>query len=641
VSRLADLVRAGRRSDGGVLVMVVLWLPVVILFATLVIDVGNWFAHKRHLQMQADAGALAGGGAFTFPCSDAPIVSEARRYSGDPGGASPYNLQIAPTDQSNVHVLVNSTQYWNEGGTDYSDGGAPCAARMVDMKLTEASLPWFFGLKVVPAINAHARVTIQALHQARGALPVAVPDIDPRSARAYFVDESNGTVLASTPLTKAGTSNGLAIWDNAGAPVSLDVNTSRIGVRIALGGGSSTTCGGYLVECYDMESANGVDFIRGWSTAGSAAPPNPPIARDVNLFAGSCPDPYFTSATTACTIGVSASVDFGGTPITSSTIVKATVAGVTKQLVYDPGSGHFVSSASNGSFFTVNPNAGPLPVELEWEVQTTGVTIQGNACKTNGNKCLGTFGTVHRTFSAVTGKSGPLKTVQVVENGIAGANSFQLGTTHSLVVRVGVEGNLEVAQSVSDPVVLLRVTGSQNQSVDCDPNLPNLRDEIRYGCAPEYETNDAVSCAYATAPTLWASPQPWNCVAVQTGGAVGQVEQGMRDRILGGAASCTSPNNWASFPNIPPDDPRIVPVFVTPFGTFTGSGNEVVPVTNFATFYVTGWFSSPCSGDDPVPDKGYIVGHFIKYIFRLNNGGGSGELCDFDAFGSCIAVLTD
>jgi hypothetical protein len=80
---------------------------------------------------------------------------------------------------------------------------------------------------------------------------------------------------------------------------------------------------------------------------------------------------------------------------------------------------------------------------------------------------------------------------------------------------------------------------------------------------------------------------------------------------------------------------------VTPFATFQGSGNDVVPVSKFATFYVTGWFSSPCVGDDPVPDKGYIVGHFIKYVFALNNGGGSGELCDFNAFGSCIAVMVE
>jgi len=207
-------------------------------------------------------------------------------------------------------------------------------------------------------------------------------------------------------------------------------------------------------------------------------------------------------------------------------------------------------------------------------------------------------------------------------------------------VRIAVAGNLVHATGVNDPLVLLRVTGSQNQSVDCDPALPNLREEIRYGCAPQYAINTGSECP-PTAPTLWASAQPWYCTAIQTGGAIGQVEQGLRDRILGGSASCTSPNNWSSFPDLPAGDPRIVPIFVTPFGTFTGSGNDVVPVKNFAAFYVTGWFSSPCSGDDPVPDRGYIVGRFIKYVFSLNSGGGSGELCDFNAFGSCIAVMTD
>ena len=62
-----------------------------------------------------------------------------------------------------------------------------------------------------------------------------------------------------------------------------------------------------------------------------------------------------------------------------------------------------------------------------------------------------------------------------------------------------------------------------------------------------------------------------------------------------------------------------------------------MPVTGFATFYVTGWTARQLAtrasnGDDPVPDNaGYIVGHFIKYVDTLNTGGGSGELCDFNA----------
>ena len=635
--------RKASGEQGAVLVIVVIWMWLALLpmFVVFVVDVGDWFVHKRHLQLQADAGALAGGGVFTFPCSDAPIEAESRKYAGDPNSGSPYNLQVAPTDQSNVHVLLNSAVYWNEGGTNYSDGGPPCSARFVDMKITEATLPWFFGLGVVPAINAHARVEIQALHRARGALPVAVPDIDPKVGRAFFINEANGAVLASAPLTKSGFSNGLAVWDNGAAPVSLPVSASNIGVRIALGGGSSTTCGGALVQCYDLGSANGVLFVRGWSASGSAAPPNPPLARSVNLFPGTCSDPYFVSSTVACSVGVAATVDFGGTDVTKVK-VSAVLGGVEKQLQYDAGSGRWISTSAGASFFSVSPNAGPRPVELKWEVNATGVTIGGNNCNaTGGNKCKGTFGTVQRAFSALVDRSGPIELAQVWEGGAGWANSFQTGTTHNLVVKIGIQGNLEEAQSVSDPVVLLRVTGgSQNQSIDCDPDLPNLRDEIANGCAPMYEINDGSPCP-GTAPTLWSTGQPWDCVAIQTGGAVGQLEQGMKQRILGGASTCTSPNNWSSFPNIPPEDPRIVPVFVTPFGTFNGSGNDVVPVSKFATFYVTGWFSSPCGGDDPVPDKGYVVGHFIKYIYVLNNGGGSGQLCDFGSFGSCIAVLTE
>jgi hypothetical protein len=143
---------------------------------------------------------------------------------------------------------------------------------------------------------------------------------------------------------------------------------------------------------------------------------------------------------------------------------------------------------------------------------------------------------------------------------------------------------------------------------------------------------------------------------VQTGQATNQVAQGLNLRILGSEkpSTCTSPNNWALFDTedgLPAGDPRVLQVFLTPFGSFSGSGSNTVPVTGFATFYVTGWtaqgggFANPCqgNGDDPVPDNdaGVIVGHFIKYIFVLNEGGGSGELCDFNAFESCVAVLTE
>jgi hypothetical protein len=649
----------GRARDekGAVLVMFAVWLPVLLAFIVFVADVGNWFVHKRHLQMQADAGALAGGGLFTVPCGDGPIISMARKYGGDPNAVGPYNAQVPPTDPANVHVLVNSTDYWNQGGNDYTDGGPPCAAKMVDLKLTEADLPLFFGvipgLSVVPAINAHARVSIQQLSYAGGGLPIAVPDIDPTKARAKLIDETTGAVLATTDLTNTGIANGLSIWDNNGSPISLPVNTSHIGLRITLSGTSSTTCGDPLVNCYDLGSADGIVHVRGWSSSGSGLHPNPPLARDARLFPGTCSDPYFSSATSTCSIGVSAVVDFGvADPTTVGARVTAVVGGVTNPLAYVPATGRWESTGSN--LFSVAPGVGPLPVELKWEERMAGFSVNGQTCTGGGNNpCKGSFGTVQRSFSASEARSGPIKLAQVWENGSFWANSFQTGTTHNLVVKIGLIPNLENARDVNDPIVTLRVVGgSQNQSLDCDPNWSNLADELAFGCRPKYTPNTGTACP-VSASALWASPEPWDCVAIQTGSATNQVSKGLNLRILGDEkpSTCTSPNNWSQFPNIPAGDPRVLNVFMTPFGSFGGSGNAVFPVTKLGTFYITGWtgqgngFNNPCqgNGDDPVPnnDPGNIVGHFIKYIYGLNDGGGGGEACDFNAFGSCIAVLTE
>jgi len=48
-------------ESGGVLVLVAVTLPVVIMLASFVIDVGNWYEHKRHLQLQVVGDGLAVG----------------------------------------------------------------------------------------------------------------------------------------------------------------------------------------------------------------------------------------------------------------------------------------------------------------------------------------------------------------------------------------------------------------------------------------------------------------------------------------------------------------------------------------------------------------------------------------------------
>jgi hypothetical protein len=118
-------------------------------------------------------------------------------------------------------------------------------------------------------------------------------------------------------------------------------------------------------------------------------------------------------------------------------------------------------------------------------------------------------------------------------------------------------------------------------------------------------------------------------------------------------------NNWEMFKgnantDFPPGDPRLVGAYLTAYGTFSNTtGTSVtVPITGFASFYITGWtpgqgqgFSNPCegNGDDPIPggNGGLIVGHFVRYVDSINTGGGT-DFCDLspDAFGNCVPVLT-
>jgi Putative Flp pilus-assembly TadE/G-like len=644
----------GLGERGAALVIVVVWLPVLLVIFMFVVDVGNWFVHKRHLQMQADAGALAGGGVFKFPCDDNAILAETRNYAGDPASGTPYNLQIAPTQQSNVHVLINSTAYWNKGGSDFTDGGAPCATKFVDVKITEANLPWYMRLAVVPAINAHARVSILQKNGSAGGLPVGVPDSNPVAAAAIYVNEVDGTVIGTQALTTTQpvTANGqsLTLW--TGPAVTADIASARTGVVIALSGkqgwtpaGSlSAICNQVLVQCYQGDELGpwmGLSFIQGYSTAGTGTP-TAPILRDVTLYPVGCTDDsaaYFL-LNAGCTIGVKAKVDFGSNPQPPNAQVKVDAPGCPNSgpnpkgcvMAYQttgPNAGYWLTDGSNG-YPTISATTS---INLNWGTGS------------GSSSANGSFTNVQRSYVASTTTSGPIEYVVLADNSLATG-------TQTLNTAIAIKGSLQAnATSVNDPVVRLKVTGggSLTQALDCDPNVNNLRDEIAQGCAPQYARNTGQACPAHNDP-MWTNPgtQPWYCVRVSTGNAAGQVNQGLTDRIHGGANTCVSPNNWSSFPNIPAGDPRIVPVFLVPFGAFGGSGsNNVIPVSGFATFYVTGWSQGnggqqgdPCPGADPVNGGGEIAGHFIKYVDSINTGGG-GPPCDFNALGTCVAVLTE
>jgi Putative Flp pilus-assembly TadE/G-like len=657
-----------RRDDGVALVKVALWMPLMVLLMSLVVDVGNWFVHRRHLQMQADAAAFAAAGDYRVGCGNGDAVNDtmratARKYGGvTTGGVAAYNGQLGTTPHDKVDIRINARHWPWQDGTNADTTvreGDPCGAGMIDVKLTERDLPWFFRLANVAFINAHARVEFKKSESTLGGIPIGVPLPAFRSVKAIFVDETKAAddsarVLATVPLTEGDTAEGVTWWDGTSAPGGVAVDSPHVGVRIVVAEGGSTTCGDEGVTCYDADGDEGVAHVRGWSAppAGGLAP----AVRDVRLLTGTCPDdPYFTANTGTCRFGVSAAVDFGGDPSALGARVTAVADGHSVPLRYDSATGDWsvdpTVAATTGEGLDLTAGSGAVRVDLQW-AQEAG-TRDGQACKPGGgNPCKGTITGAQRAFSATEARSGPVREVQVSSTGeLWGANSFERSpTTRPLGVRVGVRA------LTSGPKVVMRVgSGGQTQALNCDPDVQGLSTEflppdprIPQGCNRRYTVNQGESCP-ATKTELHGSPEPWSCVNVALGATPNEIPQGLNVRILGDerASTCTAPNRW---PDYERGDPRLVKVFLTPYSAFTGSGQDVLPIKGFAGFYVTGWtgsgasFRNPCTGngDESAPDdgSGYIVGHFVQYLDTVNEGGATEESCESIGFGVCVAVLT-
>ena len=181
-------------------------------------------------------------------------------------------------------------------------------------------------------------------------------------------------------------------------------------------------------------------------------------------------------------------------------------------------------------------------------------------------------------------------------------------------------------------------TGSQSQSLDCDPGYANIKLEVANGCRPSYTLypNRSGSSPCPTQTVLWNSPNPppWDCVAVQTGN--GDVEGGLKDRI--GINSATCANSWPSYPA---QDKRQVPLFLVPFSAFNASGsNATYPVIGFAAFYITGYKGDPCpNATTSGIQQGTIPGYFITYLPPTKGATPSNIPCDPLGLTPCIPTL--
>lgn len=211
-----------------------------LVLTAVVLDIGNWYVHKKHLQTLVDAGAFAGatkfvGCSFQFgdpTAANVAIKAAALNYSGDTT-RDPATMNLQVQEPNDVRVVLNSAQYWTDGyptdGVGFDDtldhdndpltAGDPCSSKTLDVKGTDDDAPLLTGLiPIFPDIKSKARVEIRQIKEQMGILPFAVPEIDPAAVAAIFVDENTGNVLATQLLMKK---------DDASLPFSAWTSSRR------------------------------------------------------------------------------------------------------------------------------------------------------------------------------------------------------------------------------------------------------------------------------------------------------------------------------------------------------------------------------------------------------------------------------
>lgn len=672
---------------GAVTVLVAFLLPVLILLGSVVIDVGDWYQQARHLQLQADAGALAGAEEFTpTNCQNATIINRAKQYSGTSGGSTPIFNTIDGNSKS-ITEVINSQAYPAQGNPPTADtdgSGDPCKDGFLDIKMTEGGngvgLPWYFqaaqSVGIDFGLNAHARVSILQLVGGTGISPLGLANPSPAAATAYFINEDSGATLASLPLTNNGlNSQGQTMWSSNGATAPVAINAAHVGVVIALSGNSkNTVCGQTGVNCFDLSPGPSLVHIQGYSLAGTGTL-TAPLARQVTLspVSGGCIDAYFAPGTSSCNFQVTAGVDLGSysTQPPPGVTVSAVVGGKNGSaypLTYSSSSG---TTETWSGLASLPAGTGSNQIDLQVNCDKNATN---SVCASASKSTSATVSDVQRAYAQASSDSGPIQSAYIVNSaGTPDQDSFEVcetqdnnSCTQNLGVSVTVSGGLSNTTTTNAPMYTLNygsgTSASQPGIVTCPPDSAGqVSLGITQGCQGTFMCNASVSsnqgcandpsCTNTNSIAGKSPPPPADCVAIDTGVKQGQITQGMTSRITtptnGSKYYCA--NNWptgSTFVLPPSNDSRYITIFITPYGSFGGSGQGQTPYTpiiNFGEFYVMGWSGDPCSTDPGPPGggsgQGQIWGYFVQPI--LNNPSGiGGAKCSPSTFGPCVAVLT-
>ena len=645
-----------RDQSGQALVLMVLALVAILLVASYAIDTSVWEVHKRHLQTEADAAALAGAADLQPSCTtgintpgrtDYEIAQLVHTYDGTTApalGGTGFNQQVPQTPNGSGHKLyslINSPNFANQSQPGDSGTGSPCTDGFLDVKLTEAGLPSYFPFVNPGYINAQARVQSEGIASAVGAEPLAIPDPGRTTVQGELVDEGNNDAPLGSGLVQLTPGANNTYSASAGAINFANV-TGPVGLRVESGSGPS--CGTQL-SCYDSGASTGITYTRVWS-AGSSAPTNTnAILEDASLSpaaSSGCPltngvFSNFVSDSTSCNVQLSATVLFptGATCSNVSLTLNGNTSSMTCNSATVQNTGPCAPTACVATTWTSgsvsvgadNPD-GPETFSLT-SGQTFGMTSGKTPKACTATTCSTSFGTVQRVFngaydstSAGSSRSGPIIAADVTDPSTGTElMSVQNTQTKSPTITVTLlnQGYQETAANTplvaGANVTVLHTAGNKGTfAIECGGN----------NGASTFDYQLAVGCSGAFATTQQANPpicsnQPAGAAvcANQTPGTGKVIESGIDCHINGvvntAAQSCTpstvcnSPNYWTS-PNTlgqieteSPADPRLVTILIVDNDAWVGvSGSSFqTPIRAIGTFYITGWSSTANKGADP------------------------------------------
>jgi hypothetical protein len=520
------LVRRGER--GSILPLAAIILLIFAFAGGAVLEVGQWFQHRRNLQVRTDAAALAGGDLFnecfntanfTASQANADMEAAATKYSGIPGkitipnyGSNPvgssYNQAWEGGTPGNDGIGFQSSEFPTPGGAlpardAFGANSDECNTLEFDVKQTQ-DLPNLLSISPFTQVHGWARVELQTVQAVAPTMPLAIPNFDLTDVGVTFVDETaGGTELSGCTgsivvggctysLTKnppppnppdptnyvAQDGEHLARFTLSNATINLPTPTGAskgdlIGVRVSVGGGVGScagtpgTSGANSYACLELNGPpyNGLVGIRDFAPSQSALPALYDVLPSETCSSDTSPFVGDATGATTCPATIQAKIDFG---TGSATNPETSPAGPGARVTADVGGISVPMDALQWVSNNVWLWQGSLsiPIGALSTQSEYPVTLSWTSTKPVGGSKKGNFGgdVVQRFTSADLSDDGPVRMMGLTGSGPSG--SPYSGTPGSDTVSVTV---VVSEAGISNELSILRAShnGSSTSFILC------------------------------------------------------------------------------------------------------------------------------------------------------------------------------